>query len=73
MTFFTNVTTLLFCSFSITVTKVISHCKDNGIMLLLSKRLPKHFARCSEHYEEEKEKEIVLNFVIFISVTLINS
>ena len=66
-------TTLLFCIFSITVTKVIRHCRDNGMMLPLSKREPKHFARYGEYEEEEEEKGIVLNFVIFISVTLIAS
>ena len=69
-------TTLLFCIFSITVTKVIRHCRDNGMMLPLSKREPKHFARYGEQEEEEEEEEekgIILNFVIFISVTLIAS
>jgi len=43
------------------------------MMLPLSKREPKHFARYGEYEEEEEEKGIVLNFVIFISVTLIAS
>lgn len=66
-------TSLLFYIFSTTVTKGIRHCKDNGIMLPLSKRVPKHFVRRSELYEEEEEKEIVLSFVLFISVTIIVS
>lgn len=65
-------TTLLFYIFRAAVTKVIRHCKDNGMMLPLSKTAPQHFARCGERYEYE-EKEIVLNFAAFIPVTCIDS
>ena len=58
--------------FSITAKKEspppILHFRDNGMMLPVSQMVPQHFARCSEHQEEEK-KETVLNFVVFISVT----
>jgi nucleoside diphosphate kinase len=76
ITFFRNVTSFffLFCIFGIAVTKVILHFKDNGMIILpSSKMVQKHFARCSELYEEEEEKVIVLNFVLFISVTFIAS
>lgn len=42
------------------------------MMLPLSKKVPQHFARCSEHYEYE-EKDIFLNFAAFIPVTCIDS